>query len=78
MLFRDWCKKSIPMVARYVVTVAFTAATDASMVPTTVGAWRSMIAAAEALLRAQAAVAAKKNFILRDEFAEIALEFNCL
>jgi len=58
------------MVARYVVTVLFTTATDASMVPTKVGAWRSTIAVAEALLRAQAAVAAKKNFILRDEICK--------
>lgn len=37
------------------------------MVPTTVGARLSITAATEVLLRAQSAVAARENFILRDE-----------
>lgn len=61
------------MVARYVVAALFTVPTEASMVPTTVGARRSMKGAAETLLRAQTAVAARENFILRDYLQELLL-----
>jgi hypothetical protein len=71
--FCVWSTKNIPMAARHVVAVVFTSATDALMVSTTVGPCRSTITDAEALVRAQAAVAAKKNFIFRDEFASLVL-----
>ena len=57
----------VPIVERSVVMVSLTVPTEASMVPTTVAPRRSMKAAAEALLMAQNAVAARENFILRDE-----------